>query len=300
MILSPLTGSPNITLLKVIKTEKIINDWLKAFNIDIKEEFQGNKDIYLYLCNETQLKFFTPFEVVGSSKLYEKLQKKDDYYLLDKWEHRYALNDLKNCNNLLEIGSGSGHFIKLCIDSGINIRGIELNPKSVETAKLNNLPVDLLDLEKVASQYTNYFDAVCSFQVLEHTCNPKDFIMDSLKVLKSNGILIYCVPNSNSFLGCQDHLLDMPPHHMLQWSKESLKSLERLFPVKLEKLCFEPLSESNIALYLDSYKNYFLSVNSANKLFFNSYTLWIYEKILKLGLRKLLVGHSVYAKFRKL
>ena len=296
---SPLTDSQDITLLKTIPTKQLIQDWKNSLEINITEEVDEHENIYLYKCNETQLKFFTPSETVGSGKLYEQLQKFKWYYMPQKWEHKVALKDLSKCKDVLEIGSASGHFVKSAIDKGFNIKGIELNEAAVAAAQRKGLPVKRLDLEEAAKLYRESLDAVCSFQVLEHVPNPKEFIDWSIQMLKPGGKLIYCVPNSESFLKYQYNLLDMPPHHMLQWSKESFKALEKLFPVKLDKVVYEPLASYHVWGYINAYSNHFRSASPLGKLFFNNFTIGFYTKILSLCFRKFLSGQSLYVKFRK-
>jgi 2-polyprenyl-3-methyl-5-hydroxy-6-metoxy-1,4-benzoquinol methylase len=296
---SPLTGSNDVTLLTNIPTSQLIRDWQQTFQIDITNEIQGYPDIYLYQCNQTKLKFFAPSDIQGSSKLYEQLQKFDWYYMPYKWEHQVALRELLDCQKILEVGCASGSFVKLGIDVGLNIRGIELNEAAVRAAQEQNLPVEFLDLKEAATLYFESLDGVCSFQVLEHVPNPKEFINWSIQMLKPGGKLIYCVPNSKSFLQYQSNLLDMPPHHMLQWSEVSFKALEKIFPIKLEKAIFEPLASYHVSRYLDSYRIYFRSTSPLGKLFFNRYTLPCYKKCLNFGLRKLLIGQSLYVQFRK-
>ncbi|NEO38540.1 MAG: class I SAM-dependent methyltransferase [Moorea sp. SIOASIH] len=300
MLISPLTGSNNVTLLKTIEAEQLIQNWKDSFQIDITEELKGHHNIYLYQCNETNLKFFAPFDVVGSGKLYEKLNKFDWYYMPEKWEYNVALRDLLECQNILEIGSGSGHFVKSIIDAGLNIIGIELNEAAVTAAHKKNLPVERLDLKEGAKLYRESLDGVCSFQVLEHVANPKDFIDWSIQMLKPGGKLIYCVPNSESFLKYQYNLLDMPPHHMLQWSSLSFKSLEKLFPIKLIKVVNEPLASYHVSSYIHGYNNHFSSVYPFGKFFFNRYTIPRYTKIINLGLRRFLTGQSLYVLFKKI
>ena len=152
-IKSPLTENNNVTLVKTIKAEQLIQNWKDTFHIEITEEINGHQNIHLYQCHETQLKFFAPFEIVGSGKLYEQLQNFDWYYMPDKWEHQVALRNLSECQNILEIGSASGHFVKSVIDAGLNIRGIELNEAAVTTAQKKNLPVERLDLKEAAKLY---------------------------------------------------------------------------------------------------------------------------------------------------
>lgn len=300
MLLSPLVHSDNITLLKTIPSAKLINDWKNSFNIDISLELKGHNEIYLYQCNQTKIKFFAPLDIAGSSKLYEQLQKFYWYYMSNKWEHQIALKDLSNCKKIIEIGSAFGDFVKSGIEAGLNIKGIELNEAAVVAARARKLPVECLDIQEATNIYNESLDGVCSFQVLEHVPNPKDFINNSIQMLKRGGKLIFCVPNAESFLKHQYCLLDMPPHHMLQWSEASFRSLEKLFPLKLEKVLYEPLASYHVSGYLTSYNKYFRSVSPLGRLLFNRYTLPVYETCLQLGLRKILTGQSLYVQFRKL
>jgi 2-polyprenyl-3-methyl-5-hydroxy-6-metoxy-1,4-benzoquinol methylase len=298
---SPLTGLNNVTLLKVIPTEQLIHDWQYGrLGIDITDELHGLKEIYLYQCNQTGLEFFYPPDVAGSDKLYEKLQNIASYYMTDKWEHRLALKDLMGCENILEIGSASGAFVQACIDNGLNIRGIELNDAAVGQAKQKGLPVECLSLKQAAALYFESLDAVCGFQVLEHVPNPRDFIDWSIKMLKQGGKLIYCVPNTESFLKYQYNLLDMPPHHMLRFSAATFKAMEEIFPLKLEKVINEPLAAYHVAGYIKSYGKHFCTKFALAKVFFNRYMFPLYRVCLNLGFRKLLRGQSLYVRFRKI
>ena len=301
MCVSPLTGSRDVTLLKVIPTEQLIHDWQHGrLHTDITNELHGHKEICLYQCNQTKLKFFYPTDIAGSDKLYEKLQNIASYYMTDKWEHRVALKDLVGCEKILEIGSASGAFVQACIDRGLNIRGIEINDAAVRMARQKGLPVEHLSLKQAAKLYFESFDAVCGFQVLEHVPNPRDFIDWSIKMLKQGGKLIYCVPNTESFLKYQYNLLDMPPHHMLQFSRETFVALQELFPLKLEKVRYEPLASYHVAGYMKSYGHHFCSHCAPAKILFNRYTNPFYRLCLSLGLRRLLVGQSLYVQFRRL
>jgi 2-polyprenyl-3-methyl-5-hydroxy-6-metoxy-1,4-benzoquinol methylase len=298
-VLSPLTNSDDVTLLKIIQSEQLIQDWERDFQINIVEEFNGNKEIYLYKCNQTQLKFFAPFNIAGSGELYKKLQQTGHYYLPDRWEHKIALKNLSGHQKVIEIGSAYGYFIKSGLEAGLDIRGIELNEAAVLAAQNQKLPVEYLDLKEAAVLYRESLDAVCSFQVLEHVSNPKDFISWSLDMLKPGGKLIYCVPNSDSFLKYQYNLLDLPPHHMALWSVASFQSLETLFPIKLEKTILEPLASYHVAGYLSAYRDYFYDQHPVSSIFLNRYTLPLYKRIFNAGLRFFLTGQSLYVQFRK-
>ena len=297
---SVIVDSTDVELLDIIQSEKLIKDWQQSFQIDITQELQGHKKIYLYQCNQTQLKFFVPADIAGSGKIYEQLQEFDWYYMADKWEHKIAREDLRECQKILEIGSAYGDFVQSCLETGLDIKGIELNEVAVSKAKERRLPVEHLDLKDAVELYQESLDAVCSFQVLEHVPNPKEFIDWSIKMLKPGGKLIYCVPNSESFLKYQYNLLDMPPHHMTQWSKSSFKALEKLFSIKLSKFVVEPLATYHTVAYVNVYGNRLRTIFPLSKLLFNRYSHPIYEKCLRLGLRKFLIGQSLYVQFHKI
>lgn len=296
---SPLTGTDEISLLKTIAVEKLINDWHHNFNIDITSELHGYKEIYLYQCNQTKLRFFFPFDISGSEKLYEQLQKFDWFYMPDKWEHKVALKNLLNCNDVLEVGCAFGSFVESALKLGLNAKGIELNLAAVKAAKANNLPVEKIDLHDFAKHYPLSQDAICSFQVLEHISEPRKFIELCLQILKPNGKLILCVPNAQSFLKYQYNLLDMPPHHMTQWEIATFQSLENVFPIKLQRVIKEPLAQYHVDGYINAYSNYFCRKSILAKLLFNRYTNNIYSYILNSKLRQFLTGQSVYIQFQK-
>jgi 2-polyprenyl-3-methyl-5-hydroxy-6-metoxy-1,4-benzoquinol methylase len=297
---SPLNGSKDFVLLKTIDVNQLINDWCNSFNIDVTSELHGYKEIYLYQCNQTKLKFFFPIDIAGSDRLYEQLQRFDWFYMPNKWEHKVALKNFSRCENVLEVGCAFGSFVESALKSGVNIQGIELNSSAVQIAKNNNLPVENIDLGEFANKYPASQDTICSFQVLEHIPQPKDFLELCIKTLKPRGKLIFCVPNAESFLKYQYNLLDMPPHHMTQWSAETFKSLENIFPVKLEKVLKEPLANYHIHSYLYSHCNHIRSILPLGKLIFNKYTLPFYQFLLKSGLRYFVTGQSIYVEFRKL
>lgn len=305
--ISPLTENKHITLLKKIKTEQIILDWQSYFNIDITEEIMDKDEIYLYQCNKTKLMFFLPLDIAGSRKIYEKLEEIDWYYMPNKWEHDIAIQDFKNYSKVLEVGCGRGDFVeRLRKESKIDAHGIELNPSAVDYAIRRGIPVSQTDLYKLAKEKEGYFDAVCSFQVLEHVAYPKSFLQALINLVKKNGKLIVSVPNSQSFIKySQNNLLDQPPHHMTRWCEETFYHMNDIFPIKVHKILFEPLAEYHVDWYISIQLSRQLSRFSANRLF-SSLSFHIFHKLLKPMLqqspliRGFIPGHTLYVCFEKM
>ncbi|MEW6077780.1 MAG: class I SAM-dependent methyltransferase [Thermodesulfobacteriota bacterium] len=170
----------------------------------------------------------------------------------DKWEHRVVSREIKQGDRVLEIGCGSGHFIKKLISQKIDATGIELNSNAVEEAKQLGLPVFLEELIDFSKGMSCKFDVVCNFQILEHSDDPKAFIETCIGLLKPSGRLWICVPNSAGFIRLADNdLLNQPPHHVTRWSKSVFRYLETQYPVKIKRILYEPLASYHLEWYIN-------------------------------------------------
>ncbi len=300
--ISPLVSGSVGCLTQTFSVAKLITDWQTTFGIDISAEMKGIETISLYRCQDSQLDFFMPPEASGSENLYKALQKYEWFYMSDKWEFIQALKDLKGARNILEVGSGPGHFLARTIRElpGIRIRGIELNELAWEEAQKKNLPVGKRRLEEIA-EGGEIFDAVCSFQVLEHLNAPRRFLEAVIHILSKRGQLILSVPNRESFLKYQYNLLDLPPHHMTRWNVSTFKYMEKLFPLKIVRILYEPLAPYHISGYISAYAHLWSHRLSVIRHFAQE---WQIERIAGLlrrsGLYRFLRGQSIYVVFTKI
>lgn len=294
---SPLSPHAEIRLLQSFRASELISDWKTCFDIDITGELKGIEEVNLYRCEESGLEFFLPLSVAGSAMLYKALQKFDWFYMPDKWEFEEAIKDLAGCTSLLEVGCGQGFFIEKALKQLTcrGIKGIEYSEEAVQTALKKQLNVEKATLKDLIERRES-FDAICSFQVLEHVSLPLQFLEDVLLLLKPGGALILCVPNKESFLKYQYNLLDMPPHHMTKWSLETFKYLEKIFPLKLINASFEPLAEYHIEGYMKAYGEYVCKSIPVPSL-----ALHYFSNLLKISrLYRYCRGQSLYIRFKKL
>jgi len=186
--------------------------------------------------------------------MYAQLEKIDWYYLPRKWEYEVALRDLRGRERILEIGCGSGNFMALAREeAGLSLEGLEQNTKAISEAVERGLRVREETPEDAARQSPASYDAICSFQVLEHVPKPADFLRACCTLLRRGGLLILGVPNQDSYVRHMINPLDIPPHHMTRWTQEPLRRLGVHFPLELARIACEPLPESQVELYVDTY-----------------------------------------------
>ena len=224
----------------------------------------------------------------------------DWYYMPQKWEHKIALQDIKESEKILEIGSGFGNFIRMVTkEKGNVIEGIEINESAVLKSQQRGLPVKLIDLLKIAQEFPGHYDAVCSFQVLEHVSNPREFLENMCKLLKPGGKLLLGLPNADSFLKYQFNILDMPPHHMTRWSPSTLKILPNLFPIQLDHIKFEPLTDYHVYGYLGAYFSIIVKKFELNFLNKTKMINLLSKFLRQTRINKVLKGQSMYVSYTR-
>jgi SAM-dependent methyltransferase len=258
MELSPLTHTEDVTLIETIPSIELVHLWRRELNLDVAREFSKTREVSLYQCNETGLLFYRPSEIVGSAHLYADLQSREWYYQVRKWEHDVALDDLRGCRAVLEVGSGTGHFVERLIkELRVDATGIELNSSAAGEAQKRGLPVYVADLHDFAQEHEGSFDAVCSFQVLEHVSDPGNFLASLARLAKPGGVIILGVPNHDSYLRFGNSVTNRPPHHMSHWTEQVFHKLATRFPVNVSRVMVEPLSEDAVMAYATAYMNRF-------------------------------------------
>jgi SAM-dependent methyltransferase len=155
-----------------------------------------------------------------------------DYLFRDKlildpiqWDFRWdMLEFLKNPpvrqGTLLDIGCGTGSFVKRTIDMGFQSYGIEMNERSVEMG-LGHFKIDSLyatDLTGLSRRFPDLkFDVVTLFQVLEHLEDPNQIMAEIKQVLKEDAVVVIAVPFRDRWPDTSGEG-DCPPHHLTRWS----------------------------------------------------------------------------------
>lgn len=257
-IVSPLNKSDRIRRLRSICSRDIIAAYKAHFDIPVAKLLSSIEEVSLYECCDTGYRFYYPFHISGDSVFYEQLEKVPWYYTDWKYEHDVASRFIDPGQTILEIGCAKGTFLEALRTRGIAGVGLELNEKAISVAQSKQLEIHQHTIQEHAARYSQRYDAVCAFQVLEHISDVKTFIEASLVSLKPNGIIILSVPNHDAFMGLDDrNTLDMPPHHMGIWNEKSLKSITKIFDLSLVKVINEPLQPYHLDYYASLVKKQF-------------------------------------------
>ncbi len=100
-----------------------------------------------------------------------------------------------NTKNLLDVGAGTGDFLKQAQLNGWTIAGIEPNPKARDLAKKKNITL-VPSLEEITEPL---YDVITLWHVLEHLPNLETQINQLHNLLKPKGTLVIAVPNYKSY-----------------------------------------------------------------------------------------------------
>jgi SAM-dependent methyltransferase len=302
---SPLAPDQTCKLVKTFDLTTIARRWKIELGID----WQPSNSTHLsyWQCPVSNLFFYTPNETVGDESLYIQLERFSWYYMPDKWEFRKALELLgenKKVKRILEVGVGKGFFLEKASATGIDIEGVELNSEAAAVARSKGFKVHGVDLSQLATTNLRSWDGICAFQVIEHLSNPREFLEHALTLLRPGGILILSVPNSAVtvyFDPERTNLLDQPPHHMSHWDEHVFHYLEKILPVKINHIAFEPLAKYHVDSFIASWANQAKASfgDPIRRIIMNRFTIPLLRRTLNLGLRYMVRGHTLLVCLRK-
>ena len=166
---------------------------------------------------------------------------------------------------LLDIGCGTGDFLKISKEDKWLVTGIEPNDeaRTIANQKTNNRAHKneyLLQLKE------NSFDVITLWHVLEHLPDLEEQIAVFKKLLKENGTLIIAVPNYKSFYAMYYNefwaAYDVPRHlwHFSEKSMEKLFSQKSMHVLKTLPMKFDAFY---VSLLSEKYKSGSMNIFNA-------------------------------------
>lgn len=99
---------------------------------------------------------------------------------------------------ILDVGCATGEFLSKAREFGYSVEGLELSKWSSEIARKKGIKVYRILLKSLASKYSNRYDVITLFGVIEHFENPKKEMEYIKKLLKPGGIIVVWTGDVNS------------------------------------------------------------------------------------------------------
>lgn len=231
------TGTRPIETVRISDLEAL---YVSQFGTHVDYLFDAQELIFVG-CPACGLRFFGS-AVTGDEVFYNSLQGNEWYYMDSKYEFEFAAR-LVGDARVLDVGSGRGAYSSL-LKNPTRYTGLDLSVNAQRLAKDMGIEVLNEDIASHARRMPDVYDAVCSFQSLEHVADPRGFLAAMVRCVRPGGRLIIAVPSEDSFVGMAvNSPLNMPPHHVTRWTDRALESVARLFGLEMELLHHEPLQD---------------------------------------------------------
>lgn len=236
--------------------------------LEVRDHFLSKETFSLLKCDSCGLVYTTPrpaLEVIGN------YYKSEDYVSHSSTKkglvnsvynkvRNYTLNQkvklvqrLVSGKALLDVGAGTGHFLKRAQDSGFSVVGLEPDEDARRVAKEQN-NVELQSLDQLAHLPAAAYDCVTMWHVLEHVYNLQEDTKQIASLIKPGGVWIIAVPNHTSFdaqhygafwaaYDVPRHLYHFSPASIVPFIEQLGFSFEEQLPMKFDAYYVSMLSE---------------------------------------------------------
>jgi SAM-dependent methyltransferase len=158
--------------------------------------------------------------------------------------------------NLLDIGCGSGEFLKEIQKKHFRVTGIEPN-KGARNFTREHYKLNVIDEDEIDNLKASIFEIITMWHVLEHVYDLDGRIKQIQYLLSKDGILVVAVPNSNSWdakhYGKDWAAFDLP-RHLYHFESSSIKNLFDKYGFKLVKTKSMFFDAFYISLLSEKYK----------------------------------------------
>jgi 2-polyprenyl-3-methyl-5-hydroxy-6-metoxy-1,4-benzoquinol methylase len=205
-------------------------------------------------------KYYLSDEYVSHSKhattLFDKLYKLTRHFTI-QWKFNLVIKNIEAKNpgsiRLLDVGCGTGEFLKKCKENGFKIAGVEPS----ETARAYAVSLLKDNIEPNLDSITGAFDVITLWHVLEHIPDLNAYIENLRNRLNKNGTMFIAVPNhkSEDARKYKNHWAAYDvPRHLWHFNKLTIKrllqnhslSIEKVIPMKLDAVYVSMLSQKKL------------------------------------------------------
>jgi 2-polyprenyl-3-methyl-5-hydroxy-6-metoxy-1,4-benzoquinol methylase len=141
---------------------------------------------------------------------------------------------------LLDIGCGTGEYLKTGLEFGLIVTGIDIDPSITEYTR-RKYPVNVVTGQFGRDSFPpESFDVIVLSHVIEHLQRPKEMLANIHFALKTGGLLVMCTPNADSLMEdlhdmygrfrrdrskCYRLTAFISPYHILGFNREASKRI---------------------------------------------------------------------------
>ena len=175
-----------------------------------------------------------PNKIISEPKLYENYHKDFEFESLF---HTISVSKriikkvfkYKRKGTVLHYGCGKSILLQLLKNLDWDVYGIDISKEAIEFNLNNNIPT-----HKSSYFGRNMFDVIVARNLIEHLPDPKGFLSEMRRILKSDGIFMLSTPNTDSinFMVNKKKVMDYPEHLYLFNRKNLTRLFGKLFYVE--------------------------------------------------------------------
>ena len=220
-------------------------------------EYYQSSDYISHTDSERNL-FEKTYQFIKGISLERKLKLINAYTFKDK--------------TLLDIGCGTGDFLRIAQENKWDVTGIEPNQKAREIAnkKING---QVFNIDSLTEFQNGSFQIITLWHVLEHVYDLQNHIKTIKDLLKKDGAIIVAVPNYKSFDA--NYYKEFwaaydAPRHLWHFSQESIKklfgeidmSVQEIKPMLFDAFYVSLLSEKYKTKRMNIFRAFFIGAYS--------------------------------------
>ena len=170
--------------------------------------------------------------------------------------------------NILNIGSGSGYFEKLCMETDWNTHTLDIDKNANEKLTKYGVNVHTSSIESIPLN-DNYFDFIICSEVLEHLTDNqlKKAIPELYRVTKKDGYIIGTVPNNEKLF---ENITVCPScnhkyHRWGHWQSFTQSNIKKIFfeinfrEIKTKVCVFKDYSKISFLNFIKYFIRFFVS-----------------------------------------